>query len=140
MGLQLGMSVSDVSLIRHLFRSLIRHVCLRWDMSVSDRSSMKHVEVSDEVCRGLDGLLFRHEGFRSCILVSDGTLKEVSYINNMFVNSKFSCIFFQLTHGILVAYRPFSIRRMTPDVCLELTPIPAVQDTVDQGRSVHLPV
>ena len=62
-GLRLGMSVSNVSPIRHACWSLIwhvslspvisvfnglstRHVGLQWGMSVSDESPMKNVEVS----------------------------------------------------------------------------------------------
>ena len=61
MGLQLGMSVSS--------GSPIRHVGLQWVFDEACRSKMKHVEVSDQACWSLmkhfvvsDGSPFWHVG------------------------------------------------------------------------------
>ena len=75
MSLRLCMSVSDMSSIKHVYRSLIRLVIvdLQPSMSVSDESLIRDVGlrwVSDEACRGLPSYM------------------SVSDTNNIFVNSK----------------------------------------------------
>ena len=49
--------VFNVSVIRHVCWTLIGHVRLRPNMSVSDGSPMSHVEFSDQACRSPMGLL-----------------------------------------------------------------------------------
>ena len=117
-----GRSVSNVSPIRHVCRSLIRHVGLLWvsdespmgfrsGMPVSDgacQSQMGHVSlrwVSDEACRGLwwsisvfDGSPTRHIGF---LCISDN--------NNFFVNSSWTrCVQDDWSIHIIYRFNPRS--------------------------------
>ena len=85
-GLQLGIQVSDVSPIRHVYKSLIRHVGLRPSISVPDWSPIRHVVVRWGMSIS-DGSPIRH------VEVSDGSpiryvgLRWVSDNNNTVVNS-----------------------------------------------------